>query len=186
MGERELASTYPLKFEDIRDRFVERMPKGSAILDFGCRSGRDTIFFTKKELRVTPVESSKVLCNIATKNTGIRVRHMMYNELRETGKYDGIWTSSAIHHLTYNQLVDVFARACRALKPNGIFYVSFNYGVFEGVRNGRNVTDMNEDKIKQVLGKVKGLVVEEMTLISDTRPDRGKQLWLHIFLRKND
>lgn len=34
----------------------------------------------------------------------------------------------------------------RALKNNGIIYTSFKYGTFEGERNGRYFTDMNEEK----------------------------------------
>ena len=38
-----------------------------------------------------------------------------------------------------------------ATKANGIIYLSFKYGDFEGERNGRYFTDMTEDSLEKLL-----------------------------------
>ncbi len=42
-------STVNVEFTAMQERFLEKLPKGSYILDFGCGSGRDTKFFLEQE-----------------------------------------------------------------------------------------------------------------------------------------
>lgn len=179
-------ATYALSFNEIQERFVQLLPKNGTMMDFGCGSGRDTIYFSKKGLKVTPIDGSRILCDIATRNTGIKVRRMMFQELRDVDKYNGVWAGSSVMHLPYEQLVDVLKKVHRSLKKNGILYISFKYGLFEGVRNGRHFTDMDESKFGKLLAKVHGFEIEEMTVTPDIRPDRHKQQWMNVFLRRYD
>lgn len=57
---------------------------------------------------------------------------MLFQELDEIEKYDGIWACSSILHLTQNELKTVFGKMVKALKRDGIIYTSFKYGNFEG------------------------------------------------------
>lgn len=47
----------------------------------------------------------------------------------------------------------MFGKIFQALRKNGILYVSFKYGSFEGMRNGRYFTDMTEEKLAYLLEK---------------------------------
>lgn len=179
-------ATYALSFNEIQDRFVELLPKDGTMLDFGCGSGRDTIYFANKGLRVTPVDGSRILCDIATRNTGIKAKRMMFQELQDVDKYNGVWAGCSVMHLPYEDLVDVLTKVHRSLKKNGILYISFKYGLFEGVRNGRHFTDMDESKFGKLLAKVNGFEIDEMSVTPDIRPDRHKQQWMNVFLRRCD
>ena len=86
-------------------------------------------------------------------------------------------------HLSYGELDEVLYRIEKALKPQGILYMSFKYGVFEGERNGRYFLDFTEEKLEQLLKKHTSLQQLRNFLTEDVRPDREER-WLNLFLKK--
>lgn len=104
-------STIDVAFSDVQDRFLSLLPKNGYILDFGCGSGRDTKYFLSKGYTVDAADGSEKLCEIARKNTGIDVRHLLFSELDEDAKYDGIWACASILHLTKHEIHKLF-EAC--------------------------------------------------------------------------
>ncbi len=168
----------------IHSEFLRCIPKNGAILDFGCGSGRDTKAFLELGYEVDAIDGSEELCKLASKHTGINVRHMLFQELNEIEKYDGIWACASVLHLDRVQLHTVLNKMCDALKKNGIIYVSFKYGMFEGERNGRYFTDFTEDTFTSFLAGIHTLKLEKQWITNDARPDRGEEKWLNIILRK--
>ncbi len=177
-------STYKVDFSETQNIFLNRLQKGSFILDFGCGSGRDTKYFLEKGYQVEAIDGSAELCELAGAYTGIKVRTMLFQELQEINRYDAIWACSSILHLPYAELVDVMKKMITALRDRGIIYTSFKYGTFEGVRNGRYFIDMTEETAKGLLKDTGGLVIEEQWITSDARPGRGEEKWLNLLLRK--
>ena len=167
-----------------QERFTACLPDGALILDFGCGSGRDTRYFLKKGYRVDAIDGSEEMVRIASENTGIEVRHMLFQELNETGKYDGIFACASILHVKREELPDILNRMYKALKNGGVIYVSFKYGTFEGERNGRYFTDMNEERFESLMREVPAMEVLKETITSDVRPGRADEKWLNVFLRK--
>lgn len=177
-------STVNVQFSTMQECFLEKLKKGSYILDFGCGSGRDTKYFLEKGCNVDAMDGSKELCKLASEYTGIEVKNMFFQELVEVDKYDGIWACSSILHLPIDELDKVMRKMVVALKENGIIYTSFKYGTFAGERNGRFFTDMTEETFADFLSRIDGLEVEEQWTTSDVRPGRGEEKWLNLILRK--
>ena len=177
-------STVNVEFASMQQQFLNKLKKGSYILDFGCGSGRDTKYFLEKGYNVDAVDGSKELCKLASEYTGIEVKKMFFQELTEVGKYDGIWACSSILHLSIEELAEVMRKMVVALKEHGIIYTSFKYGTFSGERNGRFFTDMTEETFAGFLTRIDGLEVEEQWTTSDVRPGRGEEKWLNLILRK--
>ena len=177
--------TTDLEFSSIQDSFLKYLEPGSLILDFGCGSGRDSRYFMSKGFNVEAIDGSEEMVKIASKVTGLPVRQMMFNELDENERYDGIFACASILHVPYNELPDIFARLKRAVKKNGYIYVSFKYGDYEGYRNGRYFTDLNEERFSSLLEEVKGLTIMEETITSDARKGREDEKWLNVILRKD-
>lgn len=177
-------STVNVEFVATQNQFLSKLKKGSYILDFGCGSGRDAKYFLEHSYRVDAVDGSIELCKLARGYAGIEVKNMLFHELEEVDKYDGIWACSSILHLPVDELVDVMRKMRIALKENGIVYTSFKYGTFAGERNGRFFTDMTEQTFAEFLSKIKGLEIEEQWITSDVRPGRGEERWLNLILRK--
>lgn len=176
--------TLNVDFTGTQNKFINRLESGSHILDFGCGSGRDTKYFLDQGFQVTAIDGSVELCKFASEFTGIEVKHMYFQELSEVEAYDGIWACSSILHLPYDELQDVFLKMVVALKDKGIIYTSFKYGTFEGERNGRYFTDMNEEKFNKFLEQFQDIKVEEFWVTGDVRPGRGDEKWLNLILRK--
>jgi len=176
--------TVNVDFSHIQKKFLAKLNTGASILDFGCGSGRDTKYFLEKGYEVDAIDGSVELCKIASEYTGIEVKHMLFQEFHEKEKYDAVWACSSILHLSYEELVVVMKKIVLALKMNGLFYTSFKYGTYEGMRNGRYFIDLTEERLQILLEEVGELDVEELWITSDVRPGRGEEKWLNLFLRK--
>lgn len=178
------AGTVTVDFAAHHQRFLSHLPKPAIILDFGCGSGRDTKAFLDQGYQVEAIDGSVELCRLATDYTGIKVRHMLFQELSEVDRYHGIWACSSILHLPKAELSDVMRKMSAALKPNGIIYASFKYGTFSGERNGRYFTDMTEETFVEFIRDIEELQIEEQWITDDVRPGRGEEQWLNLILRK--
>ena len=177
-------STRNVDFSETQNAFMDIVPEAGTILDFGCGSGRDTKCFLEHGYRVDATDGSEELCKAASEYTGIEVKHMLFQELDDHNKYDGIWACSSILHLGSDELPGVLQRMADALKDNGVIYTSFKYGDFEGVRNGRFFTDLTEESFEDILLNIDDLVMEKSWITSDVRPGRGGEKWLNLILRK--
>ena len=109
---------------------------------------------------------------------------MLFKELEEIEKYDGIWACSSILHLPKKELKSVFEKMLKALKKGGIIYTSFKDGTFEGERNGRYFTDFTYESFCEFISDMKGIAIEEYWYTGDVRPGREDQKWLNLLLRK--
>ena len=178
--------TLSIDFKQTQDRFLNKLTTGDYILDFGCGSGRDTKYFLEKGYQVDATDGSEALCKMASDYTGISVEQMLFEELDEVEKYDGIWACSSILHLSKIALTDVLKKLAAALKHNGVVYASFKHGDFEGERNGRYFTDFTFEPFKEYMQDIPELHIEEYWITGDVRPGRGEEKWLNLILRKTD
>lgn len=177
--------TVSVDFSQVQDKFLERLNVGDYILDFGCGSGRDTKYFLKKGMVVDAIDGSVNLCKLASEYTGIKVRNILFQELDEQEKYDGIWACASILHLPKEELSVVLDKMIAALKKNGIIYTSFKYGDFEGERNGRYFIDFTVESFKEFIENVADVEIVEYWITGDVRQGRGEERWIDIILQKH-
>lgn len=170
-------------FKETQDKFINIL-QGKRVLDFGCGVGRDLKYFVKAELDVVAIDGSAELCQIAESYVGIPVQQMLFQELDDRSRYDGIWACSSILHLPKEELRSVLMKMLNALTDNGIIYTSFKYGEFEGERNGRYFTDFTYESFCEFISDMKGIAIEEYWYTGDVRPGREDQKWLNLLLRK--
>lgn len=177
-------TTQNVDFHEIQELFLSFLPAKAKILDFGCGSGRDTKYFIDNGYEVDAMDGSKELCKAATKYTGIQVQHMLFEDFNASNTYDGIWACASILHLKKCELPDMIKRLYQALKRNGVIYMSFKYGDFEGVRNERYFTYLTEESFNILMEPINGFKKEKIWVTGDVRQDRGTEQWLNIILRK--
>ena len=176
--------TVAVDFKHIQDTFLDLLPEHATILDFGCGSGRDTKYFLEQGCMIDAMDGSLELSKAASKYTGINVKHMLFQELNEKEKYDGIWACASILHVKKEELPEIIRKMSMAAKANGIIYLSFKYGDFEGERNGRYFTDMTEESMAKLLVDFPEFTVEKQWITGDVRVGRGDERWLNMILRK--
>jgi SAM-dependent methyltransferase len=175
-----------VEFSIIQDSFLAQLPAGALILDFGCGSGRDSRYFLHKGYRVEACDGAEEMVKAATLNAGIPVKKMLFSELNEENRYDGLFACASILHVPSKDLPDIFTRMKKAVKKGGILYVSFKYGTFEGIRNGRYFTDLTEESLHAILDRVGGLEIIRTGITGDARPGREDEKWLNVLLRASD
>ncbi|MBO5088710.1 MAG: class I SAM-dependent methyltransferase [Lachnospiraceae bacterium] len=170
----------------MQDTFLDYIPVGGKILDFGCGSGRDAKYFLSKGYNVDAIDGSVELCKIASDYTGIAVKQMLFEELDAVEEYDGIWACASILHVTKEQLPDIIRKIATATKKNGAVYLSFKYGDFEGVKNGRYFTYLTEESFEDIVHNIPTLMIDKIWITTDVRAGRGDGQWLNLILKKQD
>lgn len=177
-------NTLNVEFSTIQNKFLYYLNKGDLILDFGCGAGRDIQYFLSHGFEVEAIDGSEELCEIASKYSGIEVKHMYFQEFNESDKYDGIWACASLLHLNQQELIEVLHKLVKSMKNNSIFYVSFKYGTFEGMRNGRYFNDMNEEKFMEIIKDIPNLEIVDKWITDDARSERSDEKWMNFFMKK--
>lgn len=169
---------------DMREQysfFEKYVPKKGRILDIGFGSGRDSLYFSQK-YEVISIDNSEVLVDEASKILRNQVILMDVKDMEFNNEFDGIWACASLLHIPFNDLPDVLNKCFKALKEDGVMYLSFKYGTFEGHRNGRYFTDINEERLNLLLSKTPFKLIETK-ITDDVRPDRYEK-WLNIIVSK--
>jgi SAM-dependent methyltransferase len=163
--------------------FLAHLKPGARILDAGCGSGRDTRVFSDLGFEVEAFDASAELAERARQLTGRQVEVMRFQEMTAVEKYDGIWCCASLLHVPEKALPEVMALLARALKPGGVWYLSFKYGQGEREKDGRVFTDMNEAGL-QILAASSGIKVDIVDIwkTGDLRAERDSEIWLNILL----
>jgi SAM-dependent methyltransferase len=167
-----------------RARFLRHVKPGGAILDGGCGSGRDAFAFKNAGYAVTAIDGSADMVRRASAHTGLAVQHLRFGQLEWRDAFDGIWTCASLLHVPRSDLPDALSRLARALKPGGVWYMSFKYGDTERLTDhGRHFTDMNEPLLTAAIAQT-GLHLAEMWGSTDVRDSHAGQRWLSAIARK--
>lgn len=107
---------------------------------------------------------------------------MSVEDIKYNNEFDTIWACASLLHLKSNDLVDVFNKCYKALQDNGVLYVSFKYGDFEGIIDDRYFTYLTEETFTNIINqtnfKKDKLWVNEDKLNKDVK-------WLNAVIRKN-
>lgn len=166
------------------NRFLSYLPKQASILDLGCGTGRDSLYFKNLGYSVLPLDASEKMCEIATSTTGIKAIKKTFEELCFKEQFDGIWACASLLHVSRGSLPQILCRINKSLTPKGILYMSFKYGNSSYEKNGRFFTDLTEDDIPLLCNENNGFEILEYYISQDVRPERSKEKWLNIIARK--
>ena len=175
--------TVEVDMSAIHGQFLAIVPKGGLILDAGCGSGRDAKEFKRCGYRVAAFDASPELAALASDHIGQEVLVRTFTDVHEVGLYDGVWACASLLHLPLSELPDAVSRLWRALKPGGVFYLSFKEGTGERTKDGRHFTDLNELALRRIMDKLHDVFRIESWKSSDARPDRV-EIWLNALLRR--
>ena len=164
--------------------FLKHLKPGARILDAGCGSGRDIKTFSEMGFEVEAFDASAELVDRAKQLTGKHVEVMHFQEVTAVEQYDGIWCCASLLHVPEEELPEVMRLLARALKPGGFWYMSFKYGRGERVKDGRQFTDMDEEGIREITGRLEAMTLVEMWTTADRRTERD-EVWINAVLGKS-
>src|SRR6056297_2329178 len=125
--------------------FLKHIKDQGHILDAGCGSGRDSLYFLKQGYEVTAMDGSKKLSQLSSELLDQEVKCMKFEDINYENKFDGIWACASLLHVKRENMESIFSKLINALKPKGVLYSSFKYGNKEVFRSGRLFNYYNEE-----------------------------------------
>lgn len=167
------------------DRFLEFVPEGGSILDLGCGSGRDSSSFIDLGYYVTPMDGSKEMCSLASVHIGEDVLNITFSEMEFEDVFDGVWANASLLHVPSEEMPIILQKIVRSLKTEGVLYMSFRYGDFEGVEGDRYFNHYHTKKLKELISEFKNLELIEIRKTEDVRKDKDQE-WIYGLIKKVD
>lgn len=166
------------------DHFLQYVKRDGKILDFGCGSGRDSLYFKNKGYDVTAIDGSKELCKIAREYTGIDVKNMKFDEFNDIDYYDGIWACGTLLHLHNSEILEVLKKLRDALKDTGYMFVALKNGKGEEqILDGRYYNYFELNDVENLVELIKMDIVEVYMSRSVSNPEETKY-WNNFILKK--
>jgi SAM-dependent methyltransferase len=178
------AETVAVDMAPLYARFLAYVPPGGHILDAGCGSGRDARAFQRLGYAVTAFEASPALARLASDYCGLPVEVRRFQDVEWQDRFDGIWACASLLHVPMAELPEVLGRLGRALKSDGVLYVSFKYGAGEREHGGRRFTDLDEEGLAGLVEAVPARVVRETWVTGDRREGREGERWLNAVVAR--
>lgn len=175
--------TINVNMTSLYEAFTRHLAPGARVLDAGCGSGRDAKAFHEMGYQVDAFDASSAMVALARQHTGLPVQLMSFSEIDCKAQYDGIWCCASLLHVPSSELPAVMQKLADALKPGGVWYVSFKYGSGERVQGERRFTDMDEEGLRGFLGTVSSVEIGSLWVTEDNRPGRD-EVWLNGVLKK--
>ncbi|MEM0923781.1 MAG: class I SAM-dependent methyltransferase [Pseudomonadota bacterium] len=129
----EEAATYAEFVGDAKDdpnltRFIDAMPRGARVLDFGCGHGWASAQMQSAGLAVTAIDGSPGLAAEAKARYRLDVKVMLFSDFAEEAAYDGIWASFSLLHDSRAALPGHLARLRRAARANALLFLGLKAG----------------------------------------------------------
>lgn len=181
------SQTINVDMQNVYQPFLERLPNGKqTILDVGCGSGRDSIFFADQGFDVTAIDGSQNLIDLA-KQTDNRINWqcLTFDKIANQNwqnRFTGIWACASLLHVPFEELPQILNDLIGCLKPNGILYASFKYGDSERDKEGRFFCDINEERWQLVELKLQSAEHLKIWQTIDNRVAR-QEIWLNVLLQ---
>lgn len=138
---------------DIPNTFASYLKQGDNVLDLGCGTGRDSLYFKDKGFNVTCIDGSENMCKIASEALNQEVLNKNYFDLDYIDTFNGVFACASLLHLKNEDLKIILKKIYDSLKYDGIMYASFKYGNDERYEEGRYFNDMTLDKFNRLMNE---------------------------------
>ena len=178
------SKTIGIDLTQIYEKFLKYIPKQGAILDLGCGSGRDSLYFLNNGFDVTSMDASIEMVKLSSKLINQKTIHRKIEDIDFKDKFDGIWACASLLHINKNATVDVYNKLLSALKIEGILYASYKYGINTMVKEERYFNNYDENSFSEMIKNIKSLELIEFWTTLDLRQEGNNQKWLNILLKR--
>ena len=162
---------------------AERLSSGAMVLDVGCGSGRDLLWFKKKGFEVIGFEGSACLAELAREHSGVEVIEGDFDTYDFSFiSADAIIASGSLVHVQHERLADILQNIVQALEKHGIFYVSLKQG--EGTKTDdleRPFYYWKDEELREVFESLDFKVLDSYQNKSIANSD---DVWLSYILRR--
>ena len=182
-----IEDTKNVDMSDIYIHFTSRLPMHSYVLDAGCGSGRDSLYFHLLGYRVLSIDASEEMVKYTKSiliNKNVEVRQINFDELNYENTFDGIWACASLLHVPANEFLSVIEKFIFALKENGVMYMSFKYGREPLIKGERYFLNFTKKSLIDSLLNFNSIKIEYLWYTGDKRKYRNSERWINCILRK--
>lgn len=158
------------------------IPKAT-ILDIGCGSGRDLLWFAEHGFRPTGFEQSPSLANLARKHSHCPVIEGDFSRFNFSDlQFSALVFVGSLVHISPETLPAILASTCQALIPEGLLLITLKEGNGASLAaDGRVFTLWSKPDVEKVFAESNLHIVDFSRQISKIFPD---DIWLGYVLRQ--
>ncbi len=162
-------------------RFQRYLRPEGHILDAGCGSGRDSLYFKSKGHQVTAFDPSQKMCDFASGLLKQDVLRLGFEDMLFENCFDAIWASASLLHVSKEEMPSVLNRLALALKDEGLLYASFKQGDKEFIKEDRFFNSYTKESFTRLI-QTSPFLIKEIFSLEDTRPLKEGEWWLNVIL----
>lgn len=178
-------STVNIDPSSFLEPLIKYLKPQATILDIGCGSGRDLLWFTKRGFRTTGFEHAPSLAQLARKHTKCPVIEgdfCSYNF--KNLKFSALVFVGSLVHLPKVSLPSILKSTCQALDINGIILITLKEGKGNyRTSDGRTFTLWLKKDIEKIFTENNLQILDFSRQVSKLRSD---DIWLGYVLRLNN
>jgi len=178
-------NTVHIDLSELYPKFLRHIPDNGTILDLGCGSGRDSLYFLEKGYIVTSVDASEEMVRLSSELTGQKTQYLRMQDIEFKNEFNGIWACASLLHIDKKLTESVFNILCNALRDNGVLYASYKYGKGTSILEDRYYNNYDETSFAEVIDNVNNFEILTYWITKDLRPDRIDEKWLNVILKKS-
>jgi SAM-dependent methyltransferase len=161
-----------------------RLFPGCRILDIGCGSGRDMLWFKNRGFEVTGIERSPGLAELARRDTGCSVIESDFQDYEFSKlKTDAVLLVASLVHVPHENFKAVFRRVTSGLEKGGKVLVTLKQG--EGIasdENGRVFYLWQDESLRPIFI---GLEFVALDFFRQASKVNANDTWLSYVLEKS-
>ena len=178
-------NTVHIDLSELYPKFLRHIPDNGTILDLGCGSGRDSLYFLEKGYIITSVDASEEMVRLSSELTGQKTQYLRMQDIEFKNEFNGIWACASLLHIDKKLTESVFNILCNALRDDGVLYASYKYGKGTSILEDRYYNNYDEISFAEVIDNVNNFEILTYWITKDLRPDRIDEKWLNVILKKS-
>ncbi|SVC34345.1 uncharacterized protein METZ01_LOCUS287199, partial [marine metagenome] len=168
-------NTVGIELNDFYLKFLKYVSDGGRILDLGCGSGRDTLYFLQKGYDVISMDASEEMVKMSSELTKRKTLFLRIEDIDFQNQFNGIWACASLLHIDKKLTESVFNILCNALRDDGVLYASYNYGKGTSILEDRYYNNYDETSFAELIDNVNNFEILTNWITKDLRPDRDNE-----------